>query len=73
MRPLNVAAPDPETAAFEQELLEAINATGIGAGGLGGDTTALGVRVKTAPCHIAALPVAVNMGCSALRRLTVEL
>ena len=60
--------PDPE-----QELLEAINATGIGAGGLGGDTTALGVRVKTAPCHIAALPVAVNMGCSALRRLTVEL
>lgn len=73
MRPLNVPAPDPETAAFEQELLEAVNATGIGAGGLGGDTTALGVRVKTAPCHIAALPVAVNMGCSAMRRLTVEL
>lgn len=73
MRPLNIAAPDPEVAAFEQELLEAINATGIGAGGLGGDTTALGVRVLTAPCHIAALPVAVNMGCSAMRRLTVEL
>ena len=73
MRPLNVPAPDPEVAAFEQELLEAINATGIGAGGLGGDTTALGVRVLTAPCHIAALPVAVNMGCSAMRRLTVEL
>lgn len=73
MRPLNVPAPDPRVAAFEQELLEAVNATGIGAGGLGGDTTALGVRVKTAPCHIAALPVAVNMGCSAMRRLTVEL
>ena len=73
MRPLDVPAPDPEVAAFEQELLEAVNATGIGAGGLGGDTTALGVRVKTAPCHIAALPVAVNMGCSAMRRLTVEL
>lgn len=73
MRPLNIPAPDPEVAAFEQELLEAINATGIGAGGLGGDTTALGVRVLTAPCHIAALPVAVNMGCSAMRRLTVEL
>ncbi len=73
MRPLNIPAPDPEVAAFEQELLEAVNATGIGAGGLGGDTTALGVRVKTAPCHIAALPVAVNMGCSAMRRLTVEL
>lgn len=73
MRPLNIPAPDPEVAAFEQELLEVVNATGIGAGGLGGDTTALGVRVKTAPCHIAALPVAVNMGCSAMRRLTVEL
>lgn len=73
MRPLDVPAHDPEVAAFEQELLEAVNATGIGAGGLGGDTTALGVRVKTAPCHIAALPVAVNMGCSAMRRLTVEL
>lgn len=73
MRPLDVPAPDPQVAAFEQELLEAINATGIGAGALGGDTTALGVRVKTAPCHIAALPVAVNMGCSAMRRLTVEL
>lgn len=73
MRPLDVPTPDPEVAAFEQELLEAVNATGIGAGGLGGDTTALGVRVKTAPCHIAALPVAVNMGCSAMRRLTVEL
>ena len=73
MRPLNIPAPDPEVAAFEQELLDAVNATGIGAGGLGGDTTALGVRVKTAPCHIAALPVAVNMGCSAMRRLTVEL
>jgi tartrate/fumarate subfamily iron-sulfur-dependent hydro-lyase alpha chain len=73
MRPLNVPSPNPEVAAFERELLDAVNATGIGAGGLGGDTTALGVRVKTAPCHIAALPVAVNMGCSAMRRLTVEL
>lgn len=73
MRPLDVPASDPDVAAFEQELLEAVNATGIGAGGFGGDTTALGVRVKTAPCHIAALPVAVNMGCSAMRRLTVEL
>lgn len=73
MRPLDIPAPDPRVAEFEQELLEAVNATGIGAGGLGGDTTALGVRVKTAPCHIAALPVAVNMGCSAMRRLTVEL
>lgn len=73
MRPLDEPAPDAATAAFEAELLEAVNATGIGAGALGGSTTALGVRVMTAPCHIAALPVAVNMGCSALRRATYEL
>ena len=73
MRPLNKPTENPQVRAFEQELLEAINATGIGAGALGGDTTALGVRVATAPCHIAALPVAVNMGCSAMRRVTVEL
>lgn len=73
MRPLGQNQPDPETAAFEAELLAAINATGIGAGALGGCTTALGVRVETAPCHIAALPVAVNMGCSAMRRASVDL
>lgn len=73
MRPLGTTNPDPEAAAFEAELLAAINGTGIGAGALGGSTTAIGVRVKTAPCHIAALPVAVNMGCSAMRRDTVDL
>lgn len=73
MRPLDISNPDPEADAFEQELLAAINETGVGAGALGGKTTALAVRVKTAPCHIAALPVAVNMGCSALRRMTIEL
>lgn len=73
MRPLDELAPDAETQEFEEELLAAVNATGIGAGALGGDTTALGVRVMTAPCHIAALPVAINMGCSAMRRVTVEL
>lgn len=73
MRPLDELASDAETQEFEEELLAAVNATGIGAGALGGDTTALGVRVMTAPCHIAALPVAINMGCSAMRRVTVEL
>lgn len=73
MRPLDVPAPDERTAAFEDELLRAVNATGIGAAALGGSTTALGVRVKTAPCHIAALPLAINMGCSAMRRATFEL
>ena len=73
MRPIDAIASDPHIAAFEQELLEAVNATGIGAAALGGDTTALAVRVETAPCHIAALPLAVNMGCSAMRRGTYEL
>lgn len=73
MRPLDADAPDALTAELEAELLEAINATGIGAAALGGSTTALGVRVNTAPCHIAALPLAINMGCSAMRRGTYEL
>lgn len=73
MRPLDVTAPDERTSCLESELLDAVNATGIGAAALGGATTALGVRVCTAACHIAALPVAVNMGCSAMRRGTFEL
>ena len=73
MRPLGVAHPDPRVDALEHELLELVNATGIGAGALGGSTTALAVRVNTAPCHIAALPLAINMGCSAMRRGTYEL
>ncbi len=73
MRPLDEAAPTPEIAQFEQELLDAINATGVGPGGLGGACTALAVRVATAPCHIAALPLAINMGCSAMRRATISL
>lgn len=73
MRPVGTPAPDGDAAAFEEALLDAVNALGIGAGALGGATTALAVHVETAPCHIAALPVAVNMGCSALRRGTYEL
>ncbi len=73
MRPLDVDAADERAAALEEELLCAVNATGIGAAALGGATPALGVRVQTAPCHIAALPLAINMGCSAMRRKTYEL
>ncbi len=57
---------------LESELLGALNATGIGPAALGGDTTALSVRMLTAPCHIAALPVAVNLGCSAMRSTSLE-
>ena len=73
LRRLDEPNADPRLADFEAELLEAVNATGIGPAGLGGATTALGVHVITAPCHIAALPVAVNMGCSAVRTARVVL
>ena len=73
MRPIDEPVEDERLRRFERELLDAVNATGIGAAALGGDTTAIGVNVMTAPCHIAALPVAVNMGCSAMRRGTYEL
>ncbi len=72
LRPVGEPAADPAIAAFEAELLFAVNATGIGPAGLGGDTTALAVHVLSAPCHIAALPVAVNMGCCAMRSATIE-
>ncbi|WP_292395409.1 fumarate hydratase [Methanoculleus sp. UBA303] len=57
---------------YEQELCDATNALGIGPMGLGGDTTALAVKVKRADCHTASLPVAVNVQCWACRRATVE-
>jgi fumarate hydratase subunit alpha len=72
LRPLGSPPSDPRLADLEAELLAAVNATGIGPAGLGGDTTALAVHVATAPCHIAALPVAVNLGCSAVRSASVE-
>lgn len=57
---------------FERELLDSVNELGIGPMGLGGRTTALAVRVKSAGCHTASLPVAVNVQCWACRRATVE-
>ena len=57
---------------YEQEICDAVNALGIGPMGLGGDTTALAVKVKRADCHTASLPVAVNVQCWACRRATVE-
>ena len=60
-------------AALEEELLRRINALGIGPQGFGGLTTALSVRVKAAPTHIAGLPVAVNVGCHVTRHASVTL
>lgn len=64
---------DPRYAAFEDELLEMINKSGIGPQGLGGLTTALKVHVEWAPTHIASLPVAVNINCHAARHAEVTL
>ncbi|MDB6121206.1 MAG: hydro-lyase, Fe-S type, tartrate/fumarate subfamily, alpha subunit [Pedosphaera sp.] len=62
-RPLGSPNPDPEIAALEKELFEAINQTGIGPQGLGGETTALAVHIESAWTHITCNPVAVNMQC----------
>lgn len=67
LRSVGEKSPDPETAALEAELLEAINRLGIGPAGFGGDVTALAVHVEAHPCHIASLPVAVNINCHAHR------
>lgn len=59
--------------AFEQEILEAVNALGIGSMGLGGSTTALAVHIEKAHCHTASLPVAINIQCWANRHATLVL
>jgi len=65
--------PDPYYAAFEAELLEAVNDLGIGPLGFGGKTTALSVKVLAMPTHIAGLPVAVNLNCHVARHISEEL
>ena len=70
MRPLDVRNPDPYYAELEIELLEQINALGIGPQGFGGLTTALGLNIEVMPTHIAGMPCAVNSGCHATRHAT---
>ncbi|MCL5888097.1 MAG: fumarate hydratase, partial [Actinobacteria bacterium] len=72
LRPVGKPAESQAHAELEAALLSAINSTGIGPGGFGGDITALAVHVKTAPSHIASMPVAVNLGCCAIRSVSVE-
>ncbi|BEQ15556.1 fumarate hydratase [Desulfoferula mesophila] len=67
LRELDSVNPDPEAAVLEKELLEEVNKLGIGPAGLGGGTTCLKVFVDIKPCHIASLPVAVNVQCHAAR------
>ena len=73
LRTVGQPSPDPETAGLERELLEKVNALGIGPEGFGGTVTALAVHVETFPTHIAQLPVAVNIQCHANRSKEAEL
>jgi fumarate hydratase subunit alpha len=69
-RPSQIQSQIPYIRELEEDLLDQINRTGIGPGGLGGTVTALGVRVNTYPTHIAGLPVAVNICCHVNRHVT---
>ena len=68
-REIGVHSELPHVKALEEELLEKINAIGLGPAGLGGDTTALAVNVNTYATHIAGLPVAVNICCHVNRHM----
>jgi fumarate hydratase subunit alpha len=67
MVPFGERNADPRMAALESDILRDINGLGIGPGGYGGCVTALDVHIKMLPCHIASLPVAVNIQCHAHR------
>jgi len=70
MRPVDQRSAVPYYAQLEAELLEEINALGIGPQGFGGRTTALAVNIEQCPTHIAGLPVAVNINCHVTRHMT---
>ena len=70
MRPADSSNPKPFYADLEKEMLEKINALGIGPQGFGGKTTALAVNIEEFPTHIAGLPVAVNINCHVTRHKT---
>ncbi|MBZ4682659.1 MAG: fumarate hydratase subunit alpha [Fusobacteriaceae bacterium] len=73
LREIDDVNEDSELAKIENELLEEINRLNIGPMGFGGDTTALAVKIKSHPCHIASMPVAININCHAARHKEVIL
>ena len=73
LRDLGSANPDPELDQLEKEILDQINKLGIGPQGLGGRTTSLAVHIRLLPCHIASLPLAVNVQCHASRHKEITL
>jgi fumarate hydratase subunit alpha len=73
LRPVGSPNARLELASLEETLLKAVNKTGIGLEGLGGKVTAMAVHVESFPCHLASLPVAVNIDCHAARHKTIIL
>ena len=73
LREVGTPSPDPGGAELERDILEAVNRLGIGPMGFGGRITALAVHVETFPCHIASLPVAVNLQCHSARHKSAVL
>lgn len=73
LRKVGSVNPDERYAELEREILEKINASGVGPQGLGGNTTALAVHIEHHPCHIASLPCAVNLNCHAARHVEKEI
>lgn len=73
LRSLTDKNPDSFYASLESDILKAVNKLGVGPGGLGGNTTALGCMIEMAGCHIASLPVAVNIECHSHRHKTMGL
>ncbi len=71
LRPVGTPNPDPELQKLEQELLEAINSTGVGPQGLGGRVTSLAVHILMMPSHIASLPLGINIQCHANRHVEI--
>ena len=70
MRPLDTSNPDPYYADLEKEMLEKVNALGIGPQGFGGKTTAIGLNIEVLPTHIAGMPCAININCHVTRHKT---
>lgn len=73
IRPIGEVNSDPRMEVLEKKLLDKINSLGIGPQGLGGTTTSLAVHIESYPCHIASMPVAINIGCHVNRHKSIIL
>jgi fumarate hydratase subunit alpha len=73
LRPVGTPSADPRYAELEAEILEKVNASGVGPQGLGGSVTSLSCHIEYFPCHLASLPVAVNLNCHAARHAEVKI